>query len=240
MEKDEIPKRINPARNRPVVAVLPFRNISKDSSRDFFADGLGEQLSTDLTHFHDIAVISYYSSRHAAGKTTDITEAAKLLGANYLVTGSIQPDNKHLLIRVQLIFGDSGEQLWAKSFERNNTASGLFEIQNEIVKNILTAIGGYYGVIFRDVLQAPHTNRANGIAAYDAIFWYYHFQKVSTEEAFQKAVGALQDAVKADPDYALAWAMLGELYVDDKAYQFKKIDNPAAEGLKVCPACRSD
>ena len=229
----KVAEKINPARNRPVVAVLPFRNISKDSSRDFFADGLGEQLSTDLTHFHDIAVISYYSSRHAAGKTSDVKEAAKLLGARYLVTGSIQHDNKYLGIRVQLIFGDSGEQLWAKTFERNNTAAGLFEIQNEIVKSILTAIGGYYGVIFRDVLQAPHhTDRASGIAIYDAIFWYYHFQKVSTIEAFQKATSALEDAVKADPNYALAWAMLGELYVDDKAYEFKKVDNPAAEGLK--------
>ena len=231
-ENDKIGEKINPARNRPVVAVLPFRNISKDSSRDFFADGLGEQLSTDLTQFHDIAVISYYSSRYAGGKTPDIKEAANLLGAKYIVTGSIQNDNKHLKVWVQLILGESGEQLWAKSFERNNSASGLFEIQNEIVKSILKAIGGYYGVIFRDVLQAPHTNHTNGIAIYDAIFWYYYYQKVYTIEVFQKTVTALEAAVKADPNYALAWAMLGELYLDGKANEFKKMDDPAAEGLK--------
>jgi hypothetical protein len=77
----EIAEKTNPARKKPGVAVLPFRNISKDSSRDFFADGLGEQLSTDLTQFHDLSVISYYSSRHVSGKTTDIKEAATLLGA---------------------------------------------------------------------------------------------------------------------------------------------------------------
>ena len=115
---------------------------------------------------------------------------------------------------------------------RNNTASGLFEIQNEIVKNILTAIGGYYGAIFRDVLKAPNSNHANGIEIYDAIFWYYHYQKVTTIEVFQKAINALEAAVKADPNYALAWAMLGELYMDDKAHEFKKMDNPAEEGLK--------
>jgi len=232
IEKTETGEKINVARKRPVVAVLPFRNISNDSSRDFFADGLGEQLSTDLTKFHDLSVISYYSSRHVASKTIDIKEAADLLGAKYIVTGSIQHDKKHLQVRVQLIVANSGEQLWAKSFEHNNTASGLFEIQNEIVKSILTAIGGYYGVILRDVLHAPFNNRANGIEVYDAIFWYYYFQKVATIEVYQKSINALEAAVKADPDYALAWAMLGELYMSGEAHKYKKIENPTEEALK--------
>ena len=232
IENSESAEKINPTRNRPVVSVLPFRNINKDSSRDFFADGFGEQLCTDLTQFHDLAVISYYSSRHVAANTVDVKEAAKLLGAKYIVTGSIQNDKKHLWVRVQVNLGDNGEQLWTKSFERNNTASGLFEIQNEIVKSISKAIGGFYGVIFRDIFQAPHSGRANGIEIYDAIFWYYNYQKVPTMEVFQNTINALEAAVQADPDYALAWAMLGEVYLDGKAYEFKKMENQAEEGLK--------
>lgn len=231
-EPAKINGKINISRSKPVVAVLPFRNISNDASRDFFADGLGEQLSTELTWFHDLSVICYYSSRHVAAVTNDIKEAADLLMAKYLLTGSIQNDDTRLRVRVQLIVGDSGEQLWTKSFERNNTASGLFEIQNEIVKSILTAIGGYYGAILRDVMQAPFSNSANSIKAYDAIFWYYYYQKVTNMEVFQKAIDALEAVVKEDPNYALAWAMLGELYVDDKAHEFKKVDNPLEEGLK--------
>jgi TolB-like protein len=227
----ETNEKIDLKRKKPVVAVLPFRNISRDTSRDFFADGLGEQLSTELTWFHDLSVISYFSSRHVANKTSDVTEAAMLLGANYMLTGSIQSDSRHLRISVQLILPGNGEQLWAKSFDQNNTASALFEIQNEIVRNILTVVGGYYGAIFRDVLKAPYTNQAKGIEIYDAIFWYYHYQKVFTKEIFQKAVSALETAVKTDPNYALAWAMLGELYLDDKALEFKKIDNPLEVGL---------
>jgi TolB-like protein len=232
-------------RNRPVVAILPFRNISRDTSRDFFADGLGEQLSTELTWFHDLAVVSYSSSRHVASKTGDVKEVAMLLGAKYILTGSIQNDNDHLRIWVQLILGETNEQLWAKSFERSNTASDLFEIQNEIVRSILTAIGGYYGAIFRDVLKAPHSNKTNGIEIYDAIFLYYHYQKVFTKEILQQTINALETAVKADPDYALAWAMLGELYLDDKVLELKQIENPAEEGLRcalravsIDPACQ--
>jgi len=222
---------IRPIRTKPVVAVFPFRNIGKDSSRDFFADGLGEQLTTQLTLFRDLSVISYYSSRHVAGQTTDVKEAAMLLGAQYVLTGSVQTDHKLLRISVQLILSGSGELLWAKSFERNKTAAGLFEIQNEIVKSILTAIGGYYGAIFRDVLKAPYSNQSNGIEIYDAVYLYYHFQKVWTNDVLEKTIGALEAAVEADPDYALAWAMLGELYIDDRVLEFRKIDNPLEAGL---------
>ena len=244
-EKREILPNILAGKTKPVVAVLPFRNISRDSSRDFFADGLGEQLTTDLTRFHDITVISYYSSRHVAGITSDLRESANLLGAKYMLTGSLQSDNKHLHVRVQLILGSTGEQLWTKSFERNNSASAIFEIQNEIVRNILTEIGGYYGAIFRDMMNIPHSDQANGIEIYDAIFWYYHYQKIFTKEVLEKTVNALQAAVKANPNYALAWAMLGELYLDDKALDFGNIENPLEEGLKcatravkIDPACQ--
>ena len=148
-----------PSRNRPAIAVLPFRNISKDSSREFFADGLGEQLSTELTWFQELCVISYYSSRNVASKANDVREVGSLLGARYILTGSIQSDDQHLRVGVQLILSESGEQLWTKSFEKNNTAAGLFEIQNEIVQNILKAIGGYYGVIFRNVLNVRRAIR---------------------------------------------------------------------------------
>jgi TolB-like protein len=224
--------KIKAARKKPVIAVYPFRNISEDRSRDFFADGLGEQLSTELAWFQDLSVISYYSSRHVAGITSDVKEAARLLGTKYVLTGSVQSDGTNLRIRAQLISGESGEQLWTKSFEQNKTASGLFEIQNAIVKNILIALGGYYGVIFRDVLKAPYSSITDGIEIYDALFWYYHYQKVSSKDVMQKTIAALESAVKADPDYALAWAMLAELYLDEKVLEFKNVDNQAEEGLK--------
>ena len=220
------------SRLKPTVAVIPFRNISMDSTRDFFADGLGEQLSSELTHFQDLCVISYYSSRFVSGKTNDLTEAAHLLGAKYMLTGSVQSDSDQLRIWVQLILGVSGEQLWSRSFEKNRTATGFMEIQNEIVKSVLAAIGGYYGVIFRNTLQSPLRNYANSLEIYDAIFWYYYYQKTTSSETLEKAVNALTEAVKRDPDYALAWAMLSELYLGDKVHVFKTVENPAQEGLK--------
>ncbi len=224
-------KYTEPIKKKPVVSVFPFRNVSKDGSNDYFAEGLGEQLSTELTWFHDLSVISYYSSRHVAANTNDVKEAARILGAHYILTGSIQIDDRHLRVWVQLITCENGQQLWTKSFDQNSTARGLFEIQNEIVKGILTAIGGYYGVIFRDMLKGPQAGEETGLGVYDAIYLYYHYQKVFTKEAVRNTIIALEAAVKTDPNYALAWAMLGELYLDENAIAIKKIENPIELGL---------
>jgi TolB-like protein len=240
-----IQEKIKQSTKKPTVAVLPFRNISESPTRDFFADGLGDLLSTELTWFQDLTVISYYSSRYVSGLTSDIKESARLLEVQYLIAGSTQSDGNRISIRVQLILGVNSQQLWAQSFERDNTASGLYEIQHEIVRSILAAIGGYYGVIFREEYKSTHSDRINGPKMYDAIFWYYYYQKVHSKEAMESAICALENTVKKDPDYAVAWAMLGELYLDEKAYEFKRFENPIEKGLEcalraihIDPACQ--
>jgi tetratricopeptide (TPR) repeat protein len=88
-------------------------------------------------------------------------------------------------------------------------------------------------VILRDVLKAPFNIRSQrSIEIYDAIFWYYQWQKLFNEEVLEKAILALETAVKNDPDDALAWAMLSELYTSDKALATKKVKNPREEGLR--------
>lgn len=220
-----------PVSSRPMIAVLPFRNISQDTTYHYFADGLGDQLSSDLSRFNELAVVSYYSTRHIEEKTGDIQEAARLLGAGYLLTGSIQVDKKKIRIGVQLILGVTGEQIWTNSIERNFTISNLSEIQQELVTSTLNAIGGYYGVIFRDMINSPDNHQIQSFKTYEAIYWYAQYQNAFTADVFVQAVDTLEKAVKEDPNYALAWALLGELYLDDKAVGYKKVSDPMAVGL---------
>ncbi len=230
---------------RPVVAVIPFRNISRNTDREFLAEGLGEQLSSELTRFHELAVVSYFSSRQISSESLDFKESAKLLGASYIITGSIQSEGADLHINIQIIEGEKGQVLWAKLFEKNYSTSGLFEIQNEIVKSILTAIGGYYGIIFTDILKSSGSVPVQEMGTYTAIFLYYHFQKDWTAAELKKTIHALESAVKADPDYALAWAMLGDLYATDKAMQLNHVENAinlalqcAHRSIQIDPGCQ--
>lgn len=219
-------------RIRPVIAVLPFRNINEDRSRDFFADGLGEQLTTELSRFQDLAVIAYYSSTQVAAKTNDIKEACSLLGARYAVTGSIQSTDAALRVSVQLSLCDTGEQLWSKVFKHEFTAAAVFKIQDEIIEGVINKIAGYYGAITRNMAKVSPGKRVTDMKVCDAMFWFYHHQNsFGDKELYQKAFESLRYAVNADPEYALAWAVLGELYLDAHVIGMKFIDNQAEEGV---------
>jgi len=217
----------------PCIAVLPFRNINHNNSTDFFTEGLSEQLSYELAQFQEISVIAYMSSRDVAAKHSDTHEIGDLLDCEYLLSGSFQSDGNNLQVWIQLISAESSRHIWSKSFERRYTAKDLFLIQKEIVENVLNQIAGLYGAIMRDVAKASPLQPTAELKVYDALFWYYHHEREFTQEVFQKARTAIELAVKLDPEYALAWAYLADMYMDGVAVGFKNnIANPLEEAMK--------
>lgn len=200
-------------RKKTTVAVLPFRNNSIDTGAVFFADGLGDQISTELAVYPELSVVSYYSCRSIADKITDIKEAGLWLDAKYILTGTIQLDKTRLRVRVQLVLSETREQLWTGSFEGKTTMQEYFEIQDEIVRKVVAQTAGHFGAIFRDSSRVPAKKNIDDFKVFDAIFWYYHFVSEQNEEIYHKALAAMRYSVHADPDYALGWAVLGEIYV---------------------------
>lgn len=200
-------------RRKITVAVLPFRNLSASDQADYLADGLGDHLCTALTRYSELSVISYYSSRNMAAQTTDVREAGLLLDAEYALTGTIQADGNQLRIRVQLTITSSREQIWANSFESNRSSASLLDIQDEIVWQVVSQTAGHYGAISRNISKLSATGNPVDIGVFNAIFWYYRFVNEVTEDIFHKAEAAMRKAVETDPDYALGWAVLGEILV---------------------------
>lgn len=207
---------------RPVLAVMPFRNISNDPSQNFFCEELGEFVSTELGRFQELALISYSSCVNVVDKTKDIGELCSLLGAGYILTGSIFIDHDNLRMLVQLSKGNSGKQLWSHTFTRKVTALELFEIQEEIVNMIAASLGGYYGVICRDVADNwPSKDQTNR----DTLFWYNQWIKTIDRTVFDQACNALEEIVKRDPNNMLAWAVLCEIYAVGTVIRFARIDD---------------
>ncbi len=168
-----------------------------------------------------------------------------LLGAEYILTGSVFFDHHNLRILLQLSRGDSGKQLWSSTFIHKVDEVNLFEIQEEIVNLITGSLGGYYGVIYRDVLETSRTGTHSDQEAYNVIFWYNQFTKQFDRPAFDKACDALQLILHKDPDYALALAVLSELYVLGIVMGFKRLDNQqeaafilANKAVKIDPLCQ--
>ncbi|MEJ0081691.1 MAG: hypothetical protein WDM78_12275 [Puia sp.] len=184
------------------LAVLPFKNLTGISENDFMIDGFCEQLSSDLAQFPEIAVIAYFSTSKFRAERPDIREAGRELNASHFITGSIYRDKKHLRISMQLINAITGEQLWTQTFERAITSTYLYEIFDDIIKQVAPKLTGYYGLINRNSSISTQLTPLAHPDIIDAVFWYYHYQIRYTEEIFQIARNRIENALQQNPNYA--------------------------------------
>jgi len=208
------------------VAVLPFTHIGADQHTGPFADALGDHISTELTRYSELSVISYYSCRNIISTLTDIREAGRLLDAQYILTGTVQSNETQLRIMAQLTDAENRQQVWADTYERIYSGAELFNIQNEISWAVVSQTAGSYGAITRHLSELPDEQKNGDLKSHNAIYWYYQFVNKISEEFFYKAESALTEALQRSPDYALGWAVLGEVWVGGffQGYQSKIVE----------------
>ena len=131
--------------NRPAqaahlsIVVLPFTNLSGDPAQDYFADGITENLTTDLSRIRDSFVIARNTAFAYKGKPIDAKEIGKELGVRYVLEGSVQRDQNRMRVNAQLIDAQSGAHLWADRFEEDVT--DLFKLQDQVVARLANTSG---------------------------------------------------------------------------------------------------
>jgi TolB-like protein/class 3 adenylate cyclase/Flp pilus assembly protein TadD len=121
------------------IVVLPFSNLSNDPSQDYFADGLTENLTTDLSRLSGSLVIARNTAFTFKGKNVDAREIGKELGVRYVLEGSVQRDVDRIRVNVQLIDAGTGNHIWAERFDK--PLSDLFKMQDEIVSPLANQLG---------------------------------------------------------------------------------------------------
>jgi adenylate cyclase len=119
--------------------VLPFTNLSGDPSQDYFADGVTENLTTELSRIKDSFVIARNTAFTFKGKNLDAKEIGKQLGVRYVLEGSVQRDQNRVRVNGQLIDAETGAHLWADRFEED--VADLFKLQDEVVARLANALG---------------------------------------------------------------------------------------------------
>lgn len=206
------------------LAVFPFMNLSEDAGRDHFVDGLGEQLSIELSRFQDISMVSYFATISAADRHTELRQAAAALGAHYIITGSVRFSLASVRVNIQLIFAESNEQVWAETFDRDLNASSLEIISDKIIKKTASCLAGYYGIIMNAIGRTSQPRRDKVLRGYDAAFWYCQYTREHDFLVMLKARSALEHALGVNPEYALAWGVLGELYLDSYILELSEED----------------
>jgi len=197
---------------KPTIVVLPFDNMSGDPDQEFFADGLTEDIITELSRRHELFVISRNSSFVYKNQSVNVREVAASLGAQYLVEGSVRKIGERVRVTVQLIDAQSDAHIWADKYDRQ--LDDIFAIQDEVTAAIAATVPGRLEAAQRD--QLARTKPAN-MAAYECALAAKVLHHRSSADDNRQAQLLIDRAVALDPGYAHAHAwracILGQAWV---------------------------
>src|SRR4029453_18362511 len=202
-----------PLPNEKSIAVLPFENLSEDKSNAYFADGIQDEILTRLSKIADLKVISRTSTQRYKKKSQKLSEIAKQLGVANLLEGSVQKTNDQVRVSVQLIRAANDSHLWAETFDRKLT--DIFSVESEVAKAIADQLRAKLTGQEERVIAARPTDNPE---AYDAYLrgLAYTLRTGNSPANTLAAQKHLKEAVRLDPKFALAWALLS--YVDALGY----------------------
>src|SRR3989449_4691642 len=195
------------------IAVLPFENLSNDKDNAYFAEGIQDEILTRLSKIAELTVISRTSTQHYKSAPENLREIAKQLGVAHIVEGSVQKSADAVRVNVQLIKAANDSHLWSDTFDRKLT--DILSVESEVAKNIADQLRAKLTGQEEQVIAAKPTDSPQ---AYDA---YLRGLAYTLKTGFTPAnsLGAqkyLKEAVRLDPKFALAWALLS--YVDASGY----------------------
>jgi TolB-like protein len=192
-----------PPDDRPSVAVLPFANRSGDAADDFFADGIAEDITTELSRFGSLFVISRMSAFDYRGNSVSDREVGSELGVAYVLNGSVQRAGERLRVSVALTDTHGEKQVWAERYDR--AVKDIFDVQDEISETVASTLVGRLQKIDTARVQAK---KSDNLTAYEYLLRGLDLHKSGTitPERAQLAYEAFTDAAEEDPGFARAHA----------------------------------
>ena len=190
------------------IAVLPLKNLTNDPGQEYFVEGIQDALTTQLSKISALKIISRTSTMHYQNTNKTAPQIAKELGVNGLVEGSVQRSGDRVRIIAQLINGPADQHIWAQEFVRPVT--DVFTLQSEIAQTIAKEIKVTLTPQEKSSIVATHT--INPIAQ-EAFFKGSFLLRKLTSEGIVKAYDYLQEAIKADSNWAPPYAWLADWYM---------------------------
>jgi TolB-like protein/Tfp pilus assembly protein PilF len=190
------------------IAVLPFENLSEDKANAYFADGIQDEILTRLSKIADLKVISRTSTQHYKSAPENLPEIARQLGVAHILEGSVQKSGDAVRVNVQLIKAANDSHLWADTFDRKLT--DIFSVESEVAKAIAEQLRAKLSDREEQVIAAKPTDNTE---AYDAYLrgLAYNLKSQVTPANLLGAQKYLREAVRLDPQFALAWALLSNV-----------------------------
>ncbi len=193
------------------IAVLPFADLSPDGDQEYFSDGIAEEILNVLVRVDGLNVASRTSAFRFKGADKSIPTIASELNVAHILEGSVRKAGDRIRITAQLISAESDVHLWSETYDRKLTVENIFEIQDEIAKEIVSALRGAMAVESIDAALSGKTKTEN-LDAYDLYLHARNLQGYDGPEQVLKKIDLLEQAVTAAPEFGEAWARLAFNY----------------------------
>lgn len=189
--------------DRPSIVVLAFENMSIDQDQEYFADGIAEDIITDLSKISSLFVIARNSAFIYKGKAVNLQKVGRELGVRYVLQGSVRKASNRVRITAQLTDASSGGHVWAERYDRELT--DIFEVQDDVTSKIVVALKVH---LTPDERRQVERRGTSSIEAHDRclhgrqLFWQ------STRESAEQSQRHFEEAIRLDPAFCLAHAYL--------------------------------
>jgi TolB-like protein/DNA-binding SARP family transcriptional activator len=207
--------------DKPSVAVLPFTNLSADPEQGYFAEGIVEDLVTQLSRLRDLLVIARNSTMAFKGRSVRVQEVARELGVRYVLEGSVRRSGDRIRVTAQLVDAATGAQIWAERYDRQLT--DFFELQDEITKAVTVAL--QVNLTEGDTARVAAEGTRN-LQAWEAFLQGKAALLTFTKLDNLRARRFLEQAIRHDPEYGLALAALAHTHWLDARFCYTR--DPAA------------
>jgi TolB-like protein len=205
---------VYPLPDKPSIAVLPFNNMSGIAEQEYFADGMTENLITDLSKISGLFVIARNSSFSYKGQSVKVRQVAEELGVRYVLEGSVQRAGDQVRINAQLIDATTGGHLWAERYD--GSLADIFAVQDHVTAQITEAMSV---TLTSRELERLDSGTKN-VAAHDAYLQGLSFYFRSTPLDNAKAEPYFKRAIELDPDFKRAYTALAKVYFKGREWEY--------------------
>ena len=200
-----------PLSEKASIAVLPFENIGNEAKWDRFADGVTEDIVTDLSHSKDLFVVARNSTEVYKGKPADVRTVGRDLGVRYVLEGSIQPLGDQIRVTAQLVDARTGGHVWSDRYDR--PATDLFDVQSDVTGKIAATLAGYEGAVAETERSLIRRKPPGDLTAYETYLLGMEAKHKVTKEGLDEGERLFRKALEIDPELARAYVGLAYIYV---------------------------